>query len=82
MIIGLFGDNLSIGACVENMCLRATDLGIGSLWIRDTACVSEGIAKFLGHENMELNCALSLGYSDQSPKMRPRKNLEDIVEWF
>lgn len=76
------GDNLSIGACVENMCLRATDLGIGSLWIRDTVYVADDIAKMLGHEDMELNCALSLGYANQSPKMRPRKNLDDIVEWI
>lgn len=78
----IVGDNLSIGACVQNMCLRATDLGIGSLWIRDTVYVAEDIAKMLGHEDMELNCALALGYANESPKMRPRKNLEDIVEWY
>jgi len=78
----IVGDNLSIGACVENMCLRATDLGIGSLWIRDTVYVAEDIAKMLGHEDMELNCALTLGYPAQNPKMRPRKNLEDIIEWI
>lgn len=64
------------------MCLRATDLGIGSLWIRDTNCVSKDIAKLLDHEDMELNCALSLGYANNIPKIKPRKNLEDIVEWI
>ncbi len=78
----IVGDNLSIGACVENMCLRATDLGIGSLWIRDTVYVAEDVAKMLGHQDMELNCALALGYTDQLPKMRPRKKLEEIVEWY
>ena len=78
----IVGDNLSIGACVENMCLRATDLGIGSLWIRDTVYVAEDVAKMLGHEDMELNCALALGYANQFPKMRPRKKLEDIIEWY
>lgn len=77
----IIGDNLSIGACVENICLRATDLGIGSLWIRDIVYVSEEAAKLVGHEDMELNCAISLGYANQSPKPRPRKKLEDIVEW-
>lgn len=75
-------DNLSIGACVENMCLRATELGIGSLWIRDTAYVATDIAKMLNHENMELNCALALGYANKIPKMRPRKELKDILEWY
>lgn len=78
----IIGDNLSIGACVENMCLRATDLGIGSLWIRDIVYVASDVADMLGHSDLELNCALSLGYSNQSPKMRPRKKLEDIIEWF
>lgn len=78
----IVGDNLSIGACVENMCLRATDLGIGSLWIRDTVYVSEDVAKMLDHDDLELNCALALGYASQFPKMRPRKELKDIMEWY
>lgn len=77
----IISDNLSIGACVENMCLRATDLGLGTLWIRDIYCVSEDVANMLGHGDMELNCAISIGYSNESPKQRPRKNLEDIVKW-
>lgn len=77
----LTGDNLSIGACVENMCLRATELGIGSLWLRDIIPIANDIATMLKHEDMELNCALVLGYASQSPKMRPRKKLEDITEW-
>ena len=32
-------------------------------------------------DDLELNCALAIGYSNQNPKMRPRKNLESIVEW-
>ena len=78
----IVGDNLSIGACVENMCLRATDLGIGSLWIRDTVYVADEVARMLGHKDMELNCALALGYASQSPKQRPRKELKDIVQWY
>lgn len=76
------GDNLSIGACVENMCLRALELGIGSLWIRDIVYVREEVANMLGHGDMELNCALALGIANQSPKERPRKELKDIVEWY
>lgn len=78
----IVGDNLSIGACVENMCLRATDLGIGSLWIRDTIDVADEVARMLDHKDMELNCALALGYASQSPKQRPRKELKDIMEWY
>lgn len=78
----IVGDNLSIGACVENICLRATELGIGTLWIRDTVYVAENVAKMLNHGNMELNCAVALGIANQNPKQRPRKELKDIVEWY
>ena len=78
----IIGDNLSIGACVENMCLRATDLGIGSLWIRDTVYVADDVARTLGYEDMELNCALALGYASECPKQRPRKELSKIMEWY
>lgn len=78
----IIGDNLSIGACVENMCLRATDLGLGSLWIRDTVYVANDIAKMLKKEDMELNCALLLGYQNEFPNQRPRKKLKDIIEWY
>lgn len=78
----IIGDNLSIGACVENMCLRATELEIGTLWIRDIIYIERDVANMLNHSNMELNCALALGIANQIPKPRPRKELKDIVEWY
>ena len=78
----IIGDNLSIGACVENMCLRATDLGLGSLWIRDIVYVAEEVADMLEHSDMELNCAISFGYQNEFPKQRPRKELKKILEWY
>lgn len=78
----IVSDNLSIGACIENMLLRATELGLGSLWIRDICYVSKKVAEMLGHIDLELNCAVSLGVPNQEPNPRPRKELKDIVEWY
>lgn len=78
----LIGDNLSIGACIQNMCLRATDLNLGSLWIRDISHTCEEISKFVNKENLELNSALAIGVANEFPKQRPRKELKDIVEWL
>lgn len=75
-------DTLSIGACIENILLRATDLGLGSLWIRDIVYVAEEVAKLVNHSDLELNSAISIGYSNQSPNARPRKQLEEIIEWI
>lgn len=74
------GDRLSLGACIENMCLRATELGIGSLWILDTLYVTNEIQDLLKKDNMELVCGLLLGYSNQRPGKKVRKKLEDIME--
>ena len=75
------GDTLSIGGAVEHICLRATDMGLGSLWIRDTAYTQKEIAKLVGEEK-ELICAISIGYPNQEPHQRPRKELNEILKWY
>ena len=69
----IISDTLSIGACVENMCLRATDLGLGSLWIRDIVYVSDSLSELLKHTNLELSCAVCIGVPSENPIQRPRK---------
>lgn len=76
------GDTLSIGGAIEHICLRATDLGLGSLWIRDTVYSQKEIAKLVGYEDMELISAISIGYPNEDPKQRPRKKLEEILKWY
>ncbi len=75
-------DHLSIGACIENMCLRATDLGLGSLWIRDVVPVAGQVADMVGQSDKELVSALALGVADCAPKLRPRKPLDDVLQWY
>lgn len=75
------GDYLSIGGAVEHICLKATDLGIGSLWIRDVIYVRDKIAHAVGHSDLELVTGVALGYSIEYPYERKKKNLEDIMEW-
>ncbi len=78
----MISDCLSIGAAIEHICLSATDLGLGSLWVADTVYVQKDIAKLIGHENMQVISAISIGYSNQEPNRRPRKELKEILEWF
>lgn len=73
-------DSLSIGASVENMLLRATELGIGSLWIANTCFAYKELVEFIGTEK-QLAGAIALGYADEFPNARPRKNFEDVVEF-
>ena len=70
----------SIGACIENMCLRATDLNIGSLWIGYILKIEKQVNEIVKC-NKKLMAALALGYTDIIPKPRPRKALEDVTIW-
>lgn len=73
-------DLLSIGASVENMLLMAEDLGLGALWIANTCFAYKELTSFLNTKE-QLTCAIAIGYADESPKQRPRKDLGDIVEY-
>ena len=71
-------DMLSLGAFIENMHLKATELGYGSLWIANTSSIKEDI-NYITSVGYECISCLAVGYKDQNPKPRPRKTLEEII---
>ncbi|MBP3474870.1 MAG: nitroreductase family protein [Lachnospiraceae bacterium] len=74
-------DMLSIGAAVENMLLQAEALDVGTLWIGNTCFAYRELTEYIGTE-AQLTGAVALGYKDEHPAKRPRKNLDDIVEYY
>ncbi len=73
-------DSLSIGAAVENMLIKATELGIGSLWIANTCFAYNELVNYIG-TNSQLIGAVALGYANEAPEARPRKSFGDVVEY-
>lgn len=73
-------DSLSIGAAIENMILTATDYGLGTLWIANTCFAYEDLVDFIGTTD-QLTGIVAVGYGNEHPEKRPRKKLEDIVEY-
>lgn len=73
-------DIQSVGAAIENMALRATDLGIGTLWICDVFIAYEEICAWCGQDN-QLVAALTLGYASEPNTVRYRKSIDEVVEW-
>ena len=67
----------SISASIQNMLLAATEKGIGSLWICDIYFAYSELCKWLNSDG-QLIAAIAFGYPNESPKARPRKNLDDI----
>ena len=72
-------DTLSIGGAIEHICLGATSMGLGSVWINDIDPVKENIAKYLGYGDLEIVSVVAIGYPNQDPKPRPRKELNDVI---
>lgn len=70
----------SIGAAVENMALAATELGLGSLWVCDTYFAHRELCDWL-RAGCELAAAIAIGYTEESPAPRPRKRVDETVEW-
>lgn len=70
----------SIGASIQNMLLTATEKGIGSLWICDTYFAYTELSEWLNVEG-EFLAAVAFGYPNENPNERPRKKLEDVLEW-
>ncbi len=73
-------DSLSIGAFVENMLLQAEKMGIGTLWIANTCFAYRELVSYLDVQG-QLIGAVALGYADEQPGKRPRKEWEEIVEF-
>jgi F420 biosynthesis protein FbiB-like protein len=79
-----FGDlvNLqSVGAAIQNMCLAALDLGLGSLWIADVLYAYDELCAYLG-QDCQMVAALAIGYPDEEPGARPRKPVDEVARWI
>lgn len=70
----------SISASIQNMLLTATEKGIGSLWICDIYFAYTELCKWLNSDG-QLIAAIAFGYPNEFPGERPRKKIEDILEW-
>lgn len=76
------GDYLSIGCAVEHICLTATNLNLGSLWVRDVVYTKTKIAESLGLENMELVTGVVIGKPKEENYRAKKKDLNSILTIF
>lgn len=74
-------DIQSVGACIENMVLKGTDLGVGSLWIGFIVHIEKYLQEMF-HTDKKLIAAVALGYTDSNPSARPRKSIEEVTSWY
>lgn len=72
-------DYLSLGCAIENMSLKAVDLGLGSCIICDTLYIENEIDEYLGLKDYEQICGFIIGTPIYNYPRKTKKDLKDIL---
>lgn len=78
---GWITEEHSVAAAIQNVCLRAYDLGLGSLWIGDVFYAYEETRKYFG-KDWKLSGAIALGYAASEGKIPKKKTLDEVAEFL
>lgn len=71
----------SIGGAIQTMLLAAQELGLGTVWLGYVFLAARSIGKSVG-KKQQLIAAVAVGYPDESPAARPKKDWREVTEWF
>ncbi|MBN2298450.1 MAG: nitroreductase [Deltaproteobacteria bacterium] len=74
-------DLQAIGACIENMLLEITALGLGGVWLGEILKSASEVKELTGApDEFEFMAAIALGHPDGAPPKAPgRKPLTELV---
>jgi nitroreductase len=71
----------SVAAAIQNMLLRAHDLGLGSLWIADIYYTLQALEEHLG-KPWKLMAAVTLGYPAEEGRVPKKMRLDEVAEFL
>ncbi len=73
-------DVQAIGAAIEHILLSIHNLRLGGVWLGEILNKKNEVERILEvPETLELMAVIALGYPDEKPKSRSRKNLSELV---
>jgi nitroreductase len=75
---GWSSEDHSVAAAIQNMLLRAYDLGLGSLWIADVFYAMEVITKYAGVP-WKMVAAVAIGYTETVGRVPPKKGVDEVA---
>jgi nitroreductase len=78
---GWITEEHSVAAAIQNICLRAHDLGLGSLWIGDVFYAYEETRRYFDKE-WKLAGAVALGYPANKGRIPKKKTLDEVAEFL
>lgn len=74
-------DILSIGAAVENLLLKAVEMGLGACWMNDPVVAEAEIKAELGvPDEYRLMSAIPVGKPAYTPREKPMKPMDEILK--
>jgi len=71
----------SVAAAVQNMLLKAYDIGLGSLWICDIYYAAEALTEHL-RKAWKLVAAVTLGWPAETPQPKSRRPVDEVSEFL
>lgn len=73
-------DLMSIGACIQNICLQAHSMGLGTCWLGEILNRKEDVHKYLNlDKDLELMAVVALGFSNENITKGCRKSLRQLL---
>ena len=73
-------DLMAIGACIQNMCLEAHALGLGTCWLGEILNKKQEVIKYLKLDSdLELMAVITLGYPDEDITEGCRESLKNLM---
>ncbi len=71
----------SVAAAIQNMLLKAHDLGLGTVWIGGIFYTIKALERQI-RKHWKLTAAVALGWPAKSPKMPLRKTVDEVAEFL
>jgi len=73
-------DIMSVGACIQNMLLKAHAMGYGTCWLGEILNKRKNVESYLKiPSDCELMAVVTLGYPDEKNKKGSRNNLKSFI---
>ncbi len=71
---------MAVGACIENILLQATALGLGTCWLGEILNKKAEVAEYLNSgSDFELMAVITVGIPRGKPGTSSRKDLEKFL---
>lgn len=73
---------ISASLAVQNLLLYAHSIGLGASCMTGPLIAGKRLAQLLGiPESWRLLCIIPIGYPDEDPEVKPRKETEKVIRW-